>query len=71
VLVTVCLTLSEYIQISYAVCCLYRCFFYHILLLSFRSIFYHRIYGCMFCVLLFNFVNRVFLLLGLCILIIM
>ena len=29
---------------------------------SFGSILYHCIYGCMFCVFLFNFVNYVFLL---------
>ena len=37
---------------------------------SFVSIFYHFIYGCMFCVFLFNFVNYVFLLLCLYILIV-
>jgi hypothetical protein len=36
----------------------------------FGSIFYHCLYGCMFCTLLFNFVNCVFLLLYLCILIV-
>jgi len=49
--------------------CLYGCFFYHILSYSVGSIFYHcaytvyiYIYGCMFFILLFNFINYVFLL---------
>jgi len=37
----------------------------------FGSIFYHCIYGCRFCMLLFHFVNYVCLLLCLCILIVM
>jgi hypothetical protein len=36
---------------------------------SFSSIFYHCIHGCMFCILLFNLVNYIFLLLFLRILI--
>jgi len=48
-----------YIYRSYKVCCLYGFFVCHILPYSFGSI-YHCIYICMFCMLLFNFVNYVF-----------
>ena len=63
---TVSAIIRRYIYIYiyiYEVCCLYGCFFYHIHLYSFGSILYHCIYGCMFCMLLFNFVYYVFLLL--------
>ena len=36
---------------------MYGCLVYHILSYSFGSILYHFIYGCVFCVLLFDFVN--------------
>jgi len=52
-----------------ASCCFYGGSVYHILSYSFGSILYHCIYGCMFCMVLFNFVNEVFVLL--CILIFM
>jgi len=63
VLVTVCLSLWEDIYRSYGVCCLYGCLVYHILSYSSGSNLYHCIIGCIFCMLLFNFVNYIFLLL--------
>ena len=48
----------------------YMAFSFIILLRVFLVLFYHCMYGCMFCMLLFNFVSYV-LLLYLCILIVM
>ena len=61
--------IHTHIHISCKVCWLYGCFSYRILSYSSGSILYYRIYGCMFCRLLFNFVNYVFFLLRLCTLI--
>jgi hypothetical protein len=62
VLVTGYLSLIEDIR-SYEICCLYDCFVYHIPAYFFGSILYNCIYGCPFSMLMFNFVNYVFLLL--------
>ena len=48
---------------SYEVYCLCGCLVYHVLSYSFGSILYRCIYGCVFCMLLFNFVHYVSLLL--------
>jgi len=58
-----CLSLLEDVEIMKFACCLCARFVYHILSYSYGSILYHCIYGCMFCMHLFNFVNYVFLLL--------
>ena len=44
-------------------CCLYGCFVHHILSYSFGSILHNYIYGHKFCMLLFNLINYVYLLL--------
>jgi hypothetical protein len=70
VLVTVSIIIRRYVDhMKFAVYMVVS--FYHILSRSFDSILCHCIYGCVFCMLLFNFVNCVLLLLCLCILIVM
>jgi hypothetical protein len=56
---------------SYKCCCLYGPYTYHILSYSFDSIFHHFICGCICFMLLFSFVNYIFLWICLCILIVM
>ena len=51
--------------------CLRKTFILYYINYTFGSIFYYCIYGCTFCVLLFNLVFYVFLLLCLCIPIVM
>ena len=60
-----CLTLSEDILIILSLLLIWV-FVYYILSYSFGSIFFYHFtsaYGCVFCMLLFNFVNYTFLLL--------
>jgi len=71
VLETGCLTLLEDTYIDYMKFAVFMVFLFIIFLYVLLVLFYHCVFGCVFCILLFDSIRYVFLLLCLCILIFM